>query len=432
MPTHYRILQVYNEYRHYGGEDTVADLEALLLRRAGHEVERLTVSTKELENAGALRLVSAGFGTVWSFRGYSVMRKALDRFLPDIVHVHNTFPLLSPSIYWAADQAGVPLIQTLHNYRLTCANALLFRNDRPCQDCVGRFPWPALRYRCCGGSFWQTAAVASSNVFHRYLGTFTRKVPAYVALTEFSKNLMVRAGLPQDKIFVKPNFINRSERPARPRLPQVIFLGGDKRLKGLHLLLDAWKRVAPAGIRLLLIGSGTEKPDIRQSYASDSSVVWCGFQPREKVMEYLAESRLLVFPSLAYEGFPMALLEAFSVRTPVVVPNHGAFPSLVSHLENGLLFEPGDLSSLVATLHTGLTSDEGSWSRWSENAYNKYLDAYTDVHNYEQLISIYQQTIAAFEASRNGPSVRDGRSPTELLDRLDGTTSVAKYDSVPD
>jgi glycosyltransferase involved in cell wall biosynthesis len=212
----------------------------------------------------------------------------------------------------------------------------------------------------------------------------------------------------------------------------VIFLGGDKRLKGLHFLLEAWKDLAPTGTRLLLIGSGTENPDLQRGGTTDSTVVWCGFQPREKVIELLAESRLLVFPSLGYEGFPMALLEAFSVRTPVVVPNHGAFPSLVSHLENGLLFTPGDVSSLAETLRMGISSNEESWSRWSKNAYDKYRHAYTDVHNYEQLISIYQQTIASFQASRNGPSISENAVHTELLEGLDSAKSGAEYGSVRD
>jgi len=413
MPLPYRVLQVYNEYRTYGGEDTVADLEAQLLRKAGHQVERLTVSTKELDTANAFRLAIAGVGSVWSFRGYSALRKALQRFAPDIVHVHNTFPLLSPSIYWAAARARLPLVQTLHNYRLTCANALLFRDDRPCEDCVGRFPWPALQHRCCNGSFWKTAAVASTNVFHSWLGTYCRKVPAYIALTEFSRDLMVRSGLPKERVFVKPNFICQPNSTAKPRLRQIVFLGGDKRLKGLHLLLEAWSLAAPLETRLLIVGHGCEKPISQLPAFSDPKFVWCGFQPREKVIELLAESRFLVFPSLAYEGFPMALLEAFSVHTPVVVPNHGAFPSLVTHLENGLLFKPGSVNSLAENLSKGIDATEESWLRWSQNAYDKYRNAYTEVHNYEQLVSIYRQTIASFKAAE--------REATQTKARLEFT-----------
>jgi glycosyltransferase involved in cell wall biosynthesis len=404
VPTPQRILQVHNQHRHHGGEDTVADLEVELLRKAGHEVERLTVSTNDLANAGVFRLISHGFGMVWSFRGYSAVRESIARFSPEIVHVHNTFPLLSPSIYWASDRAGIPVVQTLHNYRLTCANGLLFRDGRPCQDCVGHFPWPALRHQCYAGSFWKTAAVLSTNVFHKWLGTFTTKVSAYVALTEFSKELMVRSGLPRGKIFVKPNFIAPSARPLVLRLPQVMFVGGDQLGKGLHLLLEAWTNLAPVGTRLLVSGPGTDNPDLRRRHEGDASIVWCGFQPREKVIENLASSRFLVLPSTVYEGCPMALLEAFAMGTPVVVPNHGAFPSFVSQFQEGLLFSPGDASSLAEMLHIGITSSAEVWSRWSESARLKHLRDYTDVSNYERLISIYRQTIASFRASRSGRS----------------------------
>src|SRR5712664_1201859 len=147
-----RILQVYNEYRTYGGEDTVVQLEAELLREHGHQVELLGVSTKELEGAGIARMTAAGMGTVWSLRGYSMMKVAISRFSPDIVHVHNTFPLLSPSVFWAAESAGVPVVWTLHNYRVACANGLLLRKGVACEDCVGQFPLPALRNRCLGDS----------------------------------------------------------------------------------------------------------------------------------------------------------------------------------------------------------------------------------------------------------------------------------------
>src|SRR5229473_6942307 len=196
-----RILQVHNKYRPgWGGEETVVALEAELLRSHGHEVEQLFAWTKELDGASAIRLFSAGLGTVWSFRGYSMMKKAIARFSPDIIHVHNSFPLLSPSIFWAADSAAVPTVQTIHNFRFACAGATLLRNEKPCQDCVGRFPWPALRHRCYQDSLPATSAVVAMNVFHKLLGTFVNKVHAYIALNEFSKEIMLRAGLPQSRV----------------------------------------------------------------------------------------------------------------------------------------------------------------------------------------------------------------------------------------
>jgi glycosyltransferase involved in cell wall biosynthesis len=406
-----RVLQVYNEYRRHGGEDTVVDLEAALLRRNGHAVECLRVSTRELERASKLRLLTAGFGTAWSLRGYAAMREAIAGFSPDIVHVHNTFPLLSPSVFWAAHRAGVPVVQTLHNYRLTCANALLLRDDQPCQKCVGQFPWAGLRYRCFGSSYGRTAAVTSSNLLHRWLGTFQNKIHAYIALTEFSREVMTRAGLPPERIHVKPNFSPDPARPEQPRLKRVVFAGIIARFKGVHVLLDAWTRLAPADYQLMLFGDGPDRMELERLYASRRNVVWCGRQPRDQVIEQIAGSRWLVLPSLVYENFPMTVLEALSVGTPVVVPNHGAFTRMVTDQQEGLMFSPGSAESLAAAFSFGLESPESSWARWSANARNKFVREFTERSNYPQLLAIYQGALEAFRTSRGlarGPEMPRG------------------------
>jgi glycosyltransferase involved in cell wall biosynthesis len=396
-----KILQVHNKYRPgWGGEDTVVQLEADLLRRHGHEVHCLSVWTGELNGASVARLLAAAFGTTWSFRGYSAVKKAIRRHSPDILHVHNTFPLLSPSIFWAAAREGVPAVQTLHNFRLTCANALLLRKGEPCQKCVGHFPWPALRHRCYRHSFWQTGAVASTNVIHRWLGTFQTKVHAYIALTEFSREILVRSGLPRDRVFVKPNFNADPGAPVNSRRRTIAFAGEIARPKGMHLLLDAWSSLTPKGHQLLILGDGPDRAELERCHSGDSSVLWCGVQSREKVIEAVGSSRWLVLPSLAYENFPMSVLEALSVGTPVVVPDHGAFAAMVSDRKEGLLFSAGNTASLAAALQFALDATEDEWAQWSSNARDKYLREYTDHANCPQLMSIYRQAAALFEATR--------------------------------
>jgi glycosyltransferase involved in cell wall biosynthesis len=396
-----RILQIHNKYRPgWGGEDTVANLEADLLRRNGHEVERLFAWTGELEGAGPLKIMAAGLGTVWSFRGYGLVADAIRRFSPDIIHVHNFFPLFSPSIYWAANRAGIPAVQTLHNYRLICANSLLLRADKPCEACVGRFPWPALRHRCHSSALSRTLAVTLMNVLHRWAGTFRSKIQGYVALTEFSKNIMVRAGLPRDRIYVKPNFSADPGRPVSPRLPKFVFAGSIQRFKGVHLLLEAWRRLAPAGYQLIVVGDGPDRPELAGRSATDTSIVWLGTQPREKVIELIAGCRWLILPSLAYENFPMSVLEAFSVGTPVIVPHHGAFTKMVSNRE-GLFFSVGNLDSLIDALQKARSMTEAAWLQSSIDARDKYLREYTEQTNYSQLMYIYQQAIECLQATGN-------------------------------
>ncbi len=410
-----RILQVHNKYRPgWGGEETVVALEADLLRRHGHEVEQMFAWTKELDGASALRLFSAGLGTVWSLRGYSMMKKAIARFSPDIVHVHNTFPLLSPSVFWAADRAGVPVVQTLHNYRLTCANALLLRDEQPCQECVGHFSWPGLRHRCFGASFSRTAAVTSMNVVHRWLGTYRSKVHAFIVLTEFSKEIQARGGLPRERIHVKPNFGTALVRLSSPRVRRFVFAGSIARFKGVHLLLEAWTGLATDGQHLLMAGDGPDRAELELRFAAQANIVWLGNQPREKVLDLIAASRWVVLPSLAYENFPMSVLEALSAGTPVIVPNHGAFAAMVSDGVEGLMFAGGDAASLSTTLRAAMDADEGAWRQWSENARHKHLSEYTARRNYAQLMFIYQAAADSLQRARGRarhPAIAEGAGP---------------------
>ena len=413
-----RVLQVHNKYRPgWGGEDTVAGLEADLLRRHGHEVERLSAWTGELEGAGPIRLFAAGFGAVWSLRGYLGVKRAIAALSPDLVHVHNDFPLLSPGIFWACHRASVPVVHTMHNYRFACANAVLLRNDRPCEDCVGRFPWPALLHRCHGSSLSSTAAVAARNVFHRWLGTYKNKVQAHIALTSFSKDLLVRAGLPQERVFVKPNFQPVPQLPVLPRLPRFVFAGWMTREKGLHLLLQAWQKIRPASHELWIIGDGPERSALELSCAKDVRVVWCGPQPRQKVLEYVAASRYAVVPSLGYENFPMSVLEALSSGTPVIAPDHGAFPRIVSNDREGLLFSAGDAASLENALRAALAAPESVWAQWSVNARDKFLREYTEQVNYAQLMAIYEKAMACFQEQRSAAA---RRKPSKAVSSVAG------------
>ena len=389
-------------------------LEADLLRCHGHEVEQMFAWTKELDGASAMRLFSAGLGTVWSFRGYSMMNKAIARFSPDIVHVHNTFPLLSPSVFWAADRAGVPVVQTLHNYRLTCANSLLLRDERPCQECVGHFPWSALRHRCFGASFLRTAAVTSMNLIHRWMGTYRNKVHAFIVLTEFSREIQARSGLPRERIHVKPNFSSAAVQLMAPRVRRFIFAGIIARFKGVHLLLEAWTRVASAGHQLLMVGDGPDRVELERRFAAQANIVWLGKQSRQEVMDLIAGSRWLVLPSLVYENFPMSVLEALSAGTPVIVPNHGAFAAMVSDGMEGLMFSAGDADSLSTALQAALDASEGAWIQWSANARDKHVSAYSARNNYAQLMSIYQEAAGTFQRARSrvrSPEIAEAAGP---------------------
>jgi len=412
-----RILQVHNHYSPgWGGEETVVEHEARLLRERGHVVDKFTTSTSALKNGSSLRQMLAVPSFLWSRRSYKEVGQTIAKFRPDVVHVHNTFPKLSPSVFWASHRAGVPVVQTLHNFRYLCANGLLLREGRRCEKCVGRLPWAALRYRCYANSLARTAALATLNTLHWKLGTYRRAVDVYIALNDFTREIFIRGDLPCDKVVVKPNFVPVSELGLGARKPQVVFAGGISRSKGVHLLLEAWgiASLQVEGFNLLLIGDGPDRKELEQRYGQLPRVTWCGRLSQSDVLEHMAASRILVFPSLAYENCPMVLLEAMSVATPVVAANHSGLQTIVRHQREGLLFEACDPQALAAALQDALLADNSTWSGWSRAARRAQVERYSEDANYDQLIAIYHRAIqsssaAGGEVAKKSPGLAEAR-----------------------
>jgi glycosyltransferase involved in cell wall biosynthesis len=384
-----KVLQVHNEYfSGLGGEDTVVRLEKELLRTRGHEVRQFIVSTSELKGANPLRLLNAAVSSVWSRNSYEAVANEVTAFRPDVVHVHNTFPLLSPSVYHAIRRNGACVVQTLHNYRIACANGFLLRNGMPCEDCVGRAKWRGLVHGCYNGSAGISGSVVA---LHRIAGTFACEVDAYIALTSFQRDIVIRDGLPAARVHVKPNFsadgILANERGNRER--QIVFIGNIRREKGTDLLLEAWTRVRPEGYRLLLLGDGPDRAEFQRQYASDGSMVWMGFQATAEVARVLANSRYIVVCSRWYEGFPMVLLEAFNSGTPAIAPDHAAFPEIFGGGNCGLLFEPSNVDSLARALRLAVSTGEDRWLEQSDAAFAKAGEYGAD-DNYVRLMEIYE------------------------------------------
>jgi glycosyltransferase involved in cell wall biosynthesis len=392
------VLQVHNQYvSGLGGEDTVVRLEAELLRSHGDEVRQLIVSSSELKDAGALRLLETGVSSAWSRSGYESTAKAVKEFQPEVVHVHNTFPLLSPSIYYAARRNGACVVQTLHNFRMVCANGLLLRNQMPCEDCVGRAKWRGLAHRCYHGSVGISASVVAIQTTHRIAGTYRHEVDAYIALTEFQRRIFLRDGFPPDRLHIKPNFTPKAN-PANQRgerKAQIVFVGSIGSAKGTDLLLEAWARVRPEGYRLLLLGDGPSRAELQRRYAKDESVIWMGFQPAPEVARVLAESRYIAVCSRWYETFCLVLLEAFSAGTPAIAPNHAAFPELMEGGRCGFLFEPSNLDSLAAALRSAISTGESGWREQSKAALARAGEYGPDA-NYVRLMEIYAAAISTY------------------------------------
>jgi glycosyltransferase involved in cell wall biosynthesis len=387
-----RILLLHNRYQQRGGEDAVVDAERALLVQAGHEVELLEVSNESL--VSPFSKLEAGVGTVYSLAGKRATANAIACFRPDVVHAHNTFPLLSPAAYDACQDAGVPVVQTLHNFRLVCPGAQLFREGAPCERCVGQaVPWASIQHGCYRGSRAQTAAVAAMVAIHRWRRTWASRVDAFIALTAFQKDRLVAGGLPADKIHLKPNFAE-DPMPALRSAPgdYALFVGRLSPEKGIDVLLDAYATGHP-GVPLLIAGDGPMRPQLeRRLEGSDlgERVRLLGQQDRPALSALLAGARCLVLPSRWYEGFPMVVLEAFAHGVPVMASQIGGLPEIVQAGHNGWWVGPGDSAAWSEALAQA-ASDPDAAMRLGKSARADYEAHYTPEAGYQRLMAIYDQ-----------------------------------------
>lgn len=395
-----KVLLVHGRYRSQGGEEVVVDAECSMLERGGVEVLRYERDNHELDDRSR---GSAAATAIWSRHARRAVAALVREHDIDVVHCHNTFPLLSPSVYGGARRAGAAIVQTLHNYRLTCVNALLLRDELPCTDCVGRrIAWPGVRHGCYHDSRSQSAVVATMLAAHRARGTFNRDVDAYVALTEFGRALMIRAGLPGDRIHVKPNAV----RPDLPNLdqepialgddpdPYLLFVGRIAREKGIELLADAWRRIRDdVGVRLVVAGSGPLEPVLEQLAAEQPGRVQLhGMLEPGAVAALMRRAQALVMPSTWYETFGMTATESLACGRPVVAPAHGALGEIVLDGSTGWHFTPNDPVDLARALRA-VVGDPAECDRRGRLGRETYLDRFTSTHNLAELLSIYDSAL---------------------------------------
>jgi glycosyltransferase involved in cell wall biosynthesis len=376
-----RVLIAHNAYQQRGGEDTVVEAEAELLRQHGHRVQLYLRHNDEVATRGAWRLAR---DTLWSASTSQDIASVAAAFQPDIIHVHNTLPLISPAIYWAAHAARIPVVQTLHNFRLMCPQALLLREGRVCEDCVGHVPWRAILHRCYRGSVSQSAAVATMLQTHRMLGTWRQKVTLYVALNAFCKDKFVQGGLPAHRIRIKPNFVDLQQSPStsNARLG-FLFAGRLSKEKGLAVLAQALQ-LSPLDVRVA--GSGPDE-SLLDGLAGVQKLG--ALKPNELYAE-MASAQALLLPSIWYENFPRTLVEAYANGLPVIASRLGAMATLVQDGTTGLLFEPGNGADLAAKLAWAQTHSY-EMAQMGINARRVYEQELTGAASYASLMSIYEE-----------------------------------------
>ena len=455
-----RVLVVHERYRVRGGEDGVFETECSLLEKAGHKVVRYEKDNRDIPDRGGR--IGLALRTIWNPRTYREIRSIIRAEKPDVVHCHNTFPLISPSVYWAAAREGVPVVQTLHNYRLACLNGYLFRDGHVCEDCLGRTPWRGVCRRCYRGSRAQSFVAAAMLLVHRLLGTYRRKVTRYIALTDFAKTKFVEAGLPARKISVKPNAFAppAQTRPASDSFSiqhsafSFVYLGRLSPEKGVDILLRAWamlcndsggnSRPAPSlrglppqaggGVidhssndvtceqtvfvnsrahdeshsafsiqhsSLSVIGDGPERvalEGLANELGISSSVRFLGALPRPDALAAISSASLLVLPSSCYEQFSTTVLEAMSFGVPVLVSDVARGATIVEDGISGRFFPAGDPSALAASLRA-ILSDPVSLRRMGDSARAAFeASDCAPSRNLAQLLAVYASARSAHDA----------------------------------
>ncbi len=381
-----RILVAHNQYHYRGGEDTVVDAEVALLRRHGHQVEVYRRDNAELSRMSAPQTALA---TLWSRRTLDDLARIVERFAPDLVHAHNIFPLISPSLYAGARRHRLPMVQTLHNFRLVCPQAMLVRHGRSCMDCVGHLPWRGIARRCYRQSYVQSSAVAAMLVMHRLRRTWQRDVTRYIVLNQMCRDIFSAGGLPLDKLVIKPNFVVADGEPDWCQRAGGVFIGRLSDEKGLHVLIQAMQQLPER--RIAVYGKGPLQDLVMDAPGLD----YRGFQTPDVLARRMHAAAYLVMPSTGVESFGLVAVEAFACGTPVIASRQGGLLELVVHGKTGLLVTPGDAAELAQAIAFAEAHPE-RMRAMGRAAWEAYLAHYTPERNYEQLLRIYRQAMATF------------------------------------
>lgn len=396
-----RILQVHNKYRSVNpsGENVVVEREAAALRKAGHEVEQFIRSSDEISDFSNLAKLSVPFRVMWSKESYLEIREVLRARRPDVVHVHNTVPLISPAVLYACERESVPVVITLHNFGLICSAGSIFRAGSVCHDCLDkRLPWPALEHRCYRDSLLATLPRVGSMVAHRR--GWRNLVSAYIFISNAQRVTHQDLGFPRDRMFVKTNLIPAPAAGQDGRLAgsgarthAVAYLGRLDEVKGVPFLMRAWelfkKGNAAAGLRLEIAGTGPLEADVTRWAQGRDDVDCLGLLSAEECRQVMARVRAVIIPSQWEEPFGLVAVETMSVGTPPIAVDHGALPELIERGVTGELFDHLDPAALAAVLVEVDTKPE-VYETMGEAALKTYLERFDPEVNVQQLVTIYE------------------------------------------
>jgi glycosyltransferase involved in cell wall biosynthesis len=391
------ILVCHNFYQRPGGEDQVFADEVALLRGGGHAVETFTVHNDAVTGQGKLALA---VNTIWNRSIARHIGELVRKHRADVVHFHNTFPLISPAAYWAARSAGAAVVQTLHNYRLLCPGSLFLRDGKVCEDCLGKsVPWPGAAHSCYRGDRAASVATVALLSAHRGIRTYHRAVDLYVALTDFARQKFVEGGFPRHKLTTKPNFIQNDPGPGTGAGGYALYVGRLDEGKGIEVLLPAWRKVK-GNFELRILGDGLLAPLVKEATAADPRINWLGRRPMGDVYAAMGDAAFMLLSSVWYEAMPKTVVEAYSRGTPIVASALGALAELVQPGRTGLHFKPGDVDDLARQMQWAL-EHPAEMRAFRAHCRQTFDERYTADENLRLLERVYGQAIA----KRHGEAV---------------------------
>jgi glycosyltransferase involved in cell wall biosynthesis len=370
------------------------ELEVGLLKQKGHDVEVLQFDNYQISTAAGR--IKAGLQAFYNFSSARKTADAIDRFKPEVIHIHNLFFIASPSVLFVAKKYRIPVIVTVHNYRLVCSNALLIRNNQVCELCINKtFPLAGIRYKCYRNSAVESAFATSVTGIHKLLKTWNNYVSQYVVLTQFAKNKLLASSLnlKEHQLSVVSNFVPDEGPYSLPRERYFLYVGRLAAEKGLPVLIKAFADLQSE--TLIIIGDGPQRQVLEEQSFLHSNIRFLGKKNKTEVMDFLGHCTALVFPSICYEGMPYTILEAFSMGTPVIASNLGAMAEMIKDGYNGFLFEPGDPASLKDSIlkFKRLGEQQNVLSRQARLTYEK---SYHPQIHYNAMMPIYQKAIETY------------------------------------
>ncbi len=394
-----KILFCHNYYQQRGGEDQVFEDESWLLRQNGHEVLDYQLSNDNIKGMNRIELIKKTF---WNTEAAGDLRRIIQDFRPEVVHCINSFPLISPVIGHVVKDEGCVMVQTLQNYRLICPNAQLLRNEQVCEKCVGkRLAWPAVVHRCYREDIVASAVVAGMLSYHTWKKTWTNAVDRFIVPSQFTLEKYLAAGFDKERFSIKPNFLRPDPGVGDGQGDYAVFVGRLSPEKGILTLLDGWRKLL-GDYPLKILGDGPLAPQVQQAAAGDARIQWLGRRSLPEVCRHLGHAKFSIVPSIWNEPFGRTVIESMAVGTPVLASRMGALPELIVEGKTGRFFNSGDATDF-ARVALELFCDDTLNTVMRSSARCEYLSNYTAETNYQQLMTIYHDTLQSQRSEETLP-----------------------------